>query len=150
MTLLDFTGEAGVDLTRSTAERALSIDSSASLLLLLRTMPGRDSGRPVGSLTFSRSLLLLLLLVLLLSFSLLGEDVHPLRPIPQSVFHPRSESSLASQMRQSEKRRNSRSRGWSLRSIWRRGPRLRRVRPGSISWNGRFGVARCRARRERV
>lgn len=110
-------------------------DSSASLLLLVRNMGGLLRGLDDNE----------------DSPLVLGPPPpHPALLIPQSPFHARSVSSPASQMRQSEKSRNSRSRGWALRSIWRSDPRLRRVRPGTMSWKGRLGVERCRESKARV
>lgn len=68
----------------------------------------------------------------------------------QPKFQVRSTSSLASHKRQSEKRRNSRSRGVELRSAWKRGPRFMNMRPGSMSWIGRPFVERWRASSERI
>lgn len=58
-------------------------------------------------------------------------------------------SAFDNQRRQSEKRRNSLSLGDEA-STCRSGPRLSKLRPGEMSWNGRFGVLRWMARRERV
>ena len=54
-----------------------------------------------------------------------------------------------SQTKQSEKRKNSRTRS-SRSPIWRREPRRMKERPGSMNVNGRFGVARWMATRLRV
>ena len=58
-------------------------------------------------------------------------------------------SAFNSQRRQSEKRKNSLSCGDEA-STCRSGPRLSKLRPGEMSWNGRFGVLRWMARSESV
>lgn len=58
-------------------------------------------------------------------------------------------SAFDSQRRQSEKRRNSLSLGDEVSTCWS-GPRLSKLRPGEMSWNGRFCVLRWMARSESV
>jgi hypothetical protein len=101
--------------------RKRSADSSASLRLRERTITGRGERLDLIPFHSQRS----------------AASLSPL-------------SRFAIQRRQSENRRKSRSFGNEPPSSWKSEPRLRKVRPGAMSWKGRLGVLRWRARRSRV
>ena len=101
--------------------RERSEDSSASLRLRERTTTGRGEKPDLTPFHSQRS----------------AASLSPL-------------SRFAIQKRQSENRRKSRSFGNEPPSSWKSEPRLRKVRPGAMSWKGRLGVLRWRARRSRI
>ena len=89
---------------------------------------------------------------LLLRFRIIGGRAGglELRPNFSAINSPLlTLSAFDSQRRQSENRRNSLSLG-DEPSTCRSGPRLSKLRPGEMSWNGRFGVLRCMTRSESV
>lgn len=105
----------------SVCTRGHSADSSASLRLRERTTTGRGKRLYLTPFHSQRS----------------AASLSPL-------------SRFAIQRRQSENRRKSRSFGNEPPSSWKSEPRLRKLRPGAMSWKGRLGVLRWRAKRSRV
>ena len=120
---LERVGEAGCEhpSTELPACARCSTDSSASLRLRERTIMTREDSPALTTCRSQRS----------------ATSLSPL-------------SRLAIQRRQSENSRKSCSFGKEPRSSWMSEPRLRNVRPGAMSWKGRFGVVRWRARSPRV